>query len=317
MNKLMFAGLVLLLNIGLVFAHTDKAYITNAASPGSIAICTLHPMTGQFETCEDYFLDNLSTPLDIAFANQYAYIANSNYPAFITQCHLNHQGELNTCTLSDVPSYSGISFHQSDALYAYLSYGASIVQKCKVTQDGQLKNHNCKDSGAGPIFLNGPMYITFKNFNEIDYAYIANGDYQINASVIQCKVETNGDFANCQDSGTDSNLNGAADIDFATISEKTYAYITQPGGAVAKCNVNEDNGLFSDCTATGNHFKTPLGITFKTIADTLYAYIVDGGFNHPTANQVLQCAVDLLGDLECLDSGVNDIFLNPFGIATK
>jgi hypothetical protein len=314
MNKLMFAGLVLLLNIGLVFAHTEKAYITNAASPSSIAMCTLDSLTGQLDSCEDYFLDHLSTPLDIAFANEYAYIANSNYPAFVSQCQINDQGELNTCILSDVPSYSGISFHQSDALYAYLSYGASIVQKCKVSPDGQLENHNCKDSGAGPIFLNGPMYITFKTFNEIDYAYIANGDYQINASVIQCQVESNGDFANCQDSGTDGKLNGAADIDFATIAGKTYAYITQPGGAVAKCDVDKFNGLFSDCTSTGNDFKTPIGITVKTIANTLYAYVVDGGFNQPIANRILQCTVDLLGDLDCLDSGVGDVFSNPFGI---
>jgi hypothetical protein len=229
---------------------------------------------------------------------------------------MNLQGELNTCTLTDVPSYSGISFHQSDALYAYLSYGASIVQKCKVI-DGQLENHNCNDSGAGPIFTNGPMYIHFKNFNDVNYAYIANGDYHINASVIQCKVETNGDFANCQDSGAGSHFDGAADVDFATIAGKTYAYITEPGGAVAKCNVDEYNGLFSDCTITGNHYKTPIGITFKTIAHTLYAYIVDGGFNHPTANRVLQCAVDLLGDLDCLDSGPGDVFLNPFGIAIR
>ncbi len=317
MNKLMFAGLVLLLNIGLVFAHTDKAYITNAASPSSISMCTLQPLTGQFETCEDYFLDNLAAPLDIAFANQHAYIANSNYPAFITQCKMNHQGELNTCTKSDVPSYSGISFHQSDALYAYLSYGASIVQKCTISQDGQLENHNCKDSGAGPIFLNGPMHIAFKTFNQIDYAYIANGDYHINASVIQCKIEINGDFANCQDSGAGSYFDGAADVDFATLTGKTYAYITQPGGAVAKCTVDKFNGLFSDCASTGNHFNSPIGITFQTIAHTLYAYIVDGGFNHPTANQVLQCAVDLLGDLDCLDAGAGDVFSNPFGIAIR
>jgi hypothetical protein len=310
----MFAGMVLLLNIGLVFAHNNKAYITNAASPSSIAMCTLHPVTGQFENCEDYFLDNLSTPLDIAFAGQYAYIANNNYPANITQCQFNHLGELNACTLSDVPSYSGINFHQSDALYAYLSYGSSTVQKCKVSQDGQLENHNCSDSGAGPIFLNGPMYITFKTFNTMAYAYIANGDYQIGASIIQCKVGTNGGFYNCQDSGAGPNFDGAADVDFATIANHTYAYISEPGGAITKCSVDPHDGLFSNCTKTGNNFHTPIGISFKTIKNTLYAYVVDGGFNSPIYNTVLQCTVDLFGDLDCLDSGVGDVFSNPFGI---
>lgn len=316
MNKITYAGFIFLLSAS-VYAHNENmAYVTNAASPGSISACTLHPHTGQFESCESLWLAHLSTPLDMAFATfdeiTYAYITNSTYPAVVTQCQLLDK-EFQDCILTDVPSYSGISFYARDALYAYLSLTDS-VQKCKVATNGQLKKQDCADSGAGAIFFNGPMYINFQTFQDQTYAYIANGDYHVGASVMQCAVLENGDFNDCKDSGAGVYLNGAADVEFVTIFEQTYAYITESGGAVTKCAVDPQNGLLDTCAPTGGDFSTPIGMTIKKIADILYVYIVDGGFRAPIANQVLQCEVAPSGDLDCDDAGVGNIFNYPFGI---
>lgn len=315
MKKIIIAGLVFFLQINTVFAQTF-AYITNAASPSSISSCALNPTTGQFESCELQYLNDLSTPLDIAITkiqnHTYAYITNSNYPAVVTQCSVAQNGQLLSCAQTDVPSYTGITFYESDALYAYLSMATS-VQKCRVDQNGTLHDEHCDDSGAGSIFLNGPIYTTFKQFNHVTYAYIANGDYHRNARVVKCTVTSNGNFSQCVDSGA-GDLNGAADIDFVSIDENTYAYITQSGGSVSKCEVDL-NGFLNQCTKTGGDFYTPIGMNIHKIDNTFYAYIVDGGFRAPNINAISQCEILFSGDLECKDAGVGAIFANPFGIA--
>ncbi len=317
MNKIIIAGLLFVFKINVVLAHTDTfAYVTNAATPSSISLCAVDSSTGQFETCDALYLEDLSSPLDIAFAAfegvTYAYMANSNYPAFITRCQVGYKGALHACMPSDVPSYAGITFYETEKLYAYLTHDSS-VKKCMISPQGELAHQLCFDSGAGPIFTNGAVYIHFQTFNQVNYAYIANGDYHVGATIIQCAVNDQGDFVNCIDTGMV--FNGAADIDFAQIKGHTYAYITQSGGGLVKCKVDLHTGLFNDCAPTGGEFHTPLGMSIKKINDSLFAYIVDGGFRAPYINQVMQCLIDSSGDLDCADSGVGSVFANPFGIA--
>ncbi len=317
MKKIMIAGLLWLVQSGLV-AHAEMfAYVTHADTPGSISLCTLDSKSGQFKTCEMILQNELSAPLDIAIqrfgSTHYAFISNSAYPALITRCQLGEKGALSQCELTDVPSYAGVAFHESDALYAYVTLGLSI-NKCKVNELGQISSQYCEDSGAGPIFTNGAVYTHFKTFNQIDYVYIANGDWQHNASILQCQVAKNGDLSHCIDAGPGPNLKGAADIDFATLDEKTYAYITESGGSITQCFVNPKTGLFHNCIQSGAPFHTPLGMTLKNIAGTLYAYIVDSGFSPSAVNKVRQCTVHSSGNLECADSGVGDIFVHSFGL---
>lgn len=317
MNRYIYAGLMFFLSSSAVFANSF-AYITNAQAPGSLSICEVNEVSGQFKRCEEAFVEQVSSPLDIAFVTveevPYAYITNSQYPAFVTHCQVESNGQLRACLLTDVPSYAGIAFNESDRLYAYLSVDDSI-QKCVVGKNGQLAHQQCVDSGVGPLFTNGAMYITFKTFNGSPYAYIANGDVRHHANVMQCEIIFNGDFANCMDASVGTVLDGAADVDFAILSGKAYAYITQSGGAIAKCNVAVETGLLHNCATTGGEFAAPIGMMFKTFADTVYAYVVDGGFHTPPANAVSQCRVDVLGDLDCVDSGVGAVFANPFGIS--
>jgi hypothetical protein len=310
MNKKV-CGILLGFYANLVCAN-DFAYVTNAATPGSISVCHMDGVTGEFVQCTDAQVDELSTPLDIAFATMeddttYAYIANNNYPNRLTQCTVGSLGQLTFCMHTQVPSYVGITLHKSDRWYAYLTQTTS-VQKCTIGAGGQLDETDCHDSNAGNIFLNGPMYITFQTFNNTSYAYITNGDYHVGASVIRCKVQGNGDFADCVDSGIE--FNGAADVDFAD----PYAYITEPTGAIIKCLVDETNGLFNTCSQASDDFQEPIGMTIKKIGRQFYVYVVDGGFHNPPANRVKQCGIDLLGDLDCTDSGAGEVFSNPFGI---
>ncbi len=318
MNKIICSFVYLLLHIHTAYAQTELfAYITNAAAPSHVSVCRIHPDTGQFETCEPAYLENLSAPIGLALATidhtTYAYISNNTYPNFVLRCRVNAE-HLEGCGLTDVPSYTGIAIHKSDDHYAYLAYSDS-VEKCRISAKGELARHDCHDSGAGRIFANGPIFMRFLTLNQENYVYIANGDYQPNASVTRCRVDAQGDFTACKDSGAGASFNGAADIDFAFIAGKTYAYITEPTGVIKKCILNDYTGLLNECAATGKGFHAPLGLSIITLENKLYAYVVDGGFRAPVANLVYHCKVDNSGDLDCGDSGVGPVFSNPFDIA--
>ncbi|HLF67378.1 MAG TPA: hypothetical protein VI522_07140, partial [Gammaproteobacteria bacterium] len=232
MHKIMSILVWLFFPIHLAVAQSSLfAYITNAATPSYLSMCPIDTVTGQFKTCQPMFLDHLSTPIGVALATldatTYAYISNNNYPNEVLRCVVGDEGHLHACALTGVPAYTGIAIHKSDALYAYLAYSNS-VEKCRLSKNGELSQHACEDSGAGQIFNNGPIYMRFITFNAHTYVYIANGDYQRNASVIQCRVTAAGDFTACKDAGAGATFNGAADVDFAHSAGRTYAYVTEP-----------------------------------------------------------------------------------------
>jgi hypothetical protein len=216
----------------------------------------------------------------------------------------------------------GVASHTSDQNYLYFSkcfvnHVPYAVVKCSLdSSNGDITQ--CSDSGVSSGLLSdGVGYITFQYYQNILYAYIGNfTSIAPSGHVVQCTVQTNGDFADCTTSPVPNGV--APEVAFATVHGIDYGYVTQGSqGDVLKCTVSASTGALSDCAAMTptfpglSQFDEPWGISLATTQGTLYAYIAD------VASRVIwQCSINpSTGDFDsCTGLAQGNLFIYPNNI---
>ncbi|MGA2655186.1 MAG: hypothetical protein ABSF18_04325 [Gammaproteobacteria bacterium] len=185
-------------------------------------------------------------------------------------------------TVFDLPS--DIAFVTiNDVTYAYIVNLDTEVTQCTVVNNQLI---NCALTELSSYFS---MTI---NHSDNWYAYYGAMD-----QIFKCDINPdNGDLESCQDAGTGHIFtNTVADVLFQTFNNTRYAFIAHGDNAYAgkgtfmRCPVDVSGDISSDCV-TWTGFGRMSGITYASLDDSQYFYLMSGG-------EIAICEVDDNGDI--------------------
>ena len=163
--------------------------------------------------------------------------------------------------------------------------GPSFAYLADANAEGQL--WQCPvDLGSGLFgtcatnsqnFTNGLSFATLQTFSN-KYLYLPEGDFWEDEQPIwKCEVNllTGAIPDTCADSGAGAIFDGPGSIEFITINDNTYAYITSYNdGTIILCSVDTEGNL-SDCSPLSQTFFEPGQIALPVIQNTHYFYVTD------------------------------------------
>ena len=183
----------------------------------------------------------------------------------------------------------------SGVKYAYVTDPNGAVYWCTINTDGFFSN--CAPTASMPALGSWQARdVVFATFNA-QYAYVVDPGNNV---VLQCALDTTGNFSNCQQPPSPYSLPTLAPygIAFATnTSGAQQSYIADAGsgsgfGDVLLCSMQND-GSFSTCAQTpaaGTPNWIPYAVAFTVVAGTKYAYVADNGIGAP--GHVYRCALN-------------------------
>jgi hypothetical protein len=230
-----------------------------------------------------------------------------------------------TAFSSNTQTYKQITFATVNGVkYAYAIDPNGAVYWCTINTDGSFSN--CAPAASLPALgswqARGMVFATFN----AQYSYIVDPGNNV---VLQCALDTTGNFSNCQQPPSPYNLPTLAPFGIAFATDTNGAqqsYIADAGSGAGFGNVllcsHQNDGSFNTCAQTpsvGAPDWIPYAVAFTTVAGTQYAYVADNGTGTP--GHVYRCALNNDGSFVnsgCTQTPANDSTLTdcyPYNIS--
>jgi hypothetical protein len=140
--------------------------------------------------------------------------------------------------------------------------------------------------------------LTFTTIKGAQYAYVAVGlGETFSSNLYQCTLNASGSFNTCKSTPSfyPSTWN-SLDISVATVNNVPFAYVLGGDHKIYRCTINQDGSL--DNFTSSEIFEDPKKITFNTVNNTLFAYVID-------SSSLYQCVLTQNGMLDSCSKILN------------